>query len=157
MNNLEQLTASRNYCDGLFLLGISPVSFLWWVESEETQNERKVIEEGLTPKHITYEVAPVINPSPGPMCLPAWTKTEIDVMIGPDFSPKPDLFTQQQIGNSKMLKPESYPVYTMQKMQVFENGADASAFALIYLIEGGLLKASECNNRYSKLFRPFKK
>lgn len=144
MNNLEQLTASRKYCNGLFLLGITPISFLWWIVEKEGEN-------------ITYEVAPVLNPSPGPTCLPAWTKTEIDVMIGPEFSPKPDLFTKQQLGNAKLMKPESYPVYTPQKMQVFDNGADASAFSLIYLIEGGLLKPGDCNNRYSKVFRPFKK
>lgn len=151
MNNLEQLTASRNYCDNLQKLGILPIAFLWWIIDDQaatTEGEKTVLK---------YEVAPVVNPSPGAECLPAWTKTELDVMIGPEFSPKPDLFTRQQLGNSKLMKPESYPVYTPQKMQVFPNGADASAFSLIYLIEEGLLKVAECNERYSKLFRPFKK
>lgn len=146
MNNLEQLTASRNTCQKLFTLGILPSAFLWWLPEENSK-----------PEEPTFEVCPVLNPLPNPECLPAWTKAELDAMIGPAFSPKPDLFTKEQLGGYKLAKPESYPVYFVEKMQVFENGAEASGAALVYLMEGGHITAASANYRLQKVFRPFKK
>ena len=48
---------------------------------------------------------------------PAWTKEELDAMIGPEF-PKPDLWKPDKVGKEQ--DPESYPVYYPDKMKIFK-------------------------------------
>lgn len=79
-----------------------------------------------------------------------FTMEELNVMIGGDF-PKPDLWPKTRI--SKATDPISYPVFLPEKAHVFKNGAEASAFGLIYLLENGFLKPEDCNERYLKRFK----
>lgn len=147
MNHLEQLTANRKQCDQLIKLGITSPAFLFWLEDLATTDQDR--KDG----KIKYEVCPVENPEPGPDCVPAWTKAELDSMIGPELT-KPDLFTKDQLGSLKMQKAESYPIHYIETMKVFFNGAEASADALIYLIENGHIKAADAVYRHSKIFKP---
>lgn len=81
--------------------------------------------------------------------LPAWTKEELDAMIGPEYS-KPDLWKPDKVGPKQ--DPESYPVYYPDKMRVFKRGAEASADALIFLIQNKHVRAYDANTRYVDLF-----
>lgn len=81
--------------------------------------------------------------------LPAWTKEELDAMIGPEF-PKPDLWRPDKLGKEQ--DPESYPVYYADKMRIFKRGAEASADALIFLLQNKHVRAYDANQRYTDLF-----
>lgn len=81
--------------------------------------------------------------------LPAWTKEELDAMIGPEFS-KPDFWKPEKLGKEQ--DPESYPVYYPDKMRIFKKGAEASADALIFLLQNKHVRAYDANQRYTDLF-----
>lgn len=149
MQKMEQLTASREQCDKLVELGVEPKAYLWHtVEDDDPQPNDK---EGNP--ILKYEVCLLMNPQPRRGIygtLPAWTKAELDVMIGPDWG-KPDFIEKSQIG--KAGNPNEYAVYYPEKMKTFKNGADASADALIYLIEKRVLKIEDINERYKIFFK----
>jgi hypothetical protein len=131
--NISQLTASPAQAKILQNLGINVPAFLLhyktqslpevWVISFFRQNTEQT--------------------------LPAWTKEEIDAMIGPEFS-KPDLWKPDKLGKEQ--DPESYPVYYPDKMRIFKKGAEASADALIFLLQNKHVRAYDANQRYTDLF-----
>lgn len=150
MNKLEQLTASRELCDQLVDLGVEEIAIFW---HDRTANRNGNMTE--------WEVKMLDYPIPfHENCIPAWTKQELDVMIGPNF-PKPDLFTDRELGLTAAenedtpykYNKEQYPIFLPDKLMVFASGADASAFVLIKLIEAGKLKPEDCIKRYNKLFK----
>lgn len=67
--------------------------------------------------------------------LPAWTKHELEVMLGPAM-PKPDF---------EHKAPFHFRLLTKHGQTYYENGAEAAAAALIYLIEEGILKPKYVN------------
>ena len=184
MNNLEQLTASREICDALVELGIHEIAFMWWLKDADSD---------------AWEVCLVEQPEPFPgMCVPAWTKQELDAMIGPNM-PKPDVYTTEEMGNNKLevsraklkgaqnrlaalikekasahdirvagdyvaeVKREvdghlrdllQYPIFTPERLYIHKNGAEASAFVLKILLERGEVKADDCMTRYNMMFKP---
>ena len=156
MNRLEQLTAKPETCEKLVTLGIVPEAIIWHLFEED---EVKIKEAEDAGKDISDEDfgkwdacllnEPVYVPE---YKVPAWTKAEIDAMIGPNI-PKPDLFTPDQLGNSKTLIAETYPVIFPDKMLVYDNGAEASAQALIWLIKNKYVTIADANYRYSKTFK----
>lgn len=81
--------------------------------------------------------------------VPAWTKEELDTMLGPGII-KPDF--QMPKHNSKASDPMTYPVYFPNVQKTFKTGAQASACALIYLLEKGTIDAMDASERYFKLF-----
>ena len=70
-------------------------------------------------------------------------------MIGPEYS-KPDLWKPEKLGREQ--DPESYPVYYPDKMRIYKKGAEASADALIFLIQNEHVRANDANQRYTDLF-----
>ena len=141
MNRLEQLTASPKTCERLVNLGVIPLAIIWHLFEED--------DKGVGQWDTCLLNEPVYVPE---FKIPAWTKAEIDAMIGPDF-PKPDFFTREQFGLSKTLDPLTYPVIFPETMQVYQNGAEASANGLAWLIEKKHIKIEDANERYSKRFR----
>lgn len=152
MNKLGQLTASLELCNELVDLGVEEIAFLW--------HTREAIDaDNLT----DWEVKPVQDPTPLPdTCVPAWTKAELEAMIGPNLQ-KPDLFTDKELaltiaGEKKdtpyPYKRFQYPVFMPDMLKVFKNGADAAAFVLKLLIEHKHIKPEDCIKRYKQIFKP---
>lgn len=102
--------------------------------------------DGANPEHW---VTAIVDTQAAYETLPAWTKEEIDAMIGPEFS-KPDLWKPDEV--TKSTDPESYPVYFPNKMKVYKYGAQASADALIFLLQNKHIHANDANSRYVDLF-----
>lgn len=119
----------------LQMLGIECAPFLYW-EFCEQESGNSVWEVGV------YQ-------APDDTLTPAWTKAELDYMIGPGME-KPDLLHPQRYG--KYSNPDSYPLYYANKSQEYKNGAEASATALIFLIENEVLDVDTINKRYLKFF-----
>lgn len=136
--NISQLTASPAQCKILQSLGIKVPSFLYHVKLNETGGEWQAGE--YPEEHINRNSA---------WYCPAWTKEELDAMIGPEFS-KPDFWKPDKVGKEQ--DPESYPVYYPDKMRIFKKGAEASADALIFLLQNKHVHAYDANQRYTDLF-----
>lgn len=144
--NLNQITAKPESCKQLYLRGIEVPAFFWHVKEDDKTKEPDA--SGKYPqKDAVYQFK---TPVPGPDMIPAWTKEELDVMIGPDL-PKPDLYSETL--KSKATDPESYPVLLPGKMLVFKSGATASAEALIFLIDNDHVKVEDAIARHKKLFK----
>lgn len=154
MNRLEQLTANRSLCEHLVEMGILPTAIIWHLaeDDQEAIAAAELAGNELEETPVKWDTCLLQDPEPFPgVCVPAWTKAELDVMIGPLY-PKPDLFTQKELGQSKTQEAETYPLFMPNKMVVCEVGADASAQALIFLLEQELLTVDTCNYRYMKVF-----
>lgn len=81
-----------------------------------------------------------------------WTKAELDAMIGPKFQ-KPDLWNPQRLADqSPTSNPFYYPVFFPKVCMEFQNGAQASAAGLIFLLKEQIITADEANGRYSEIF-----
>lgn len=150
MSNIKQLVASRSQCEKLVAQGISPVSFFWHVaEDDHTQPND---DEG-NPV-LMHSVCMLLNPvyQAGIYgTIPAWTKHELEVLMGSEYV-KPDLYTANMV--TKKTNPNSFPVYFPNKMQEFKNGAEASAEALIFLLQKKLVSVDGANARYAAIFNP---
>jgi len=131
--NLAKLTANPAQCKILQKLGITAPSFLC-----------HYFKEGVN-AFTTHSVGKFDEYEP----VPAWTKEELDAMIGPEYS-KPDLWKPDKVGKEQ--DPESYPVYYPDKMRIFKKGAEASADALIFLLQNKHVRANDANTRYVDLF-----
>jgi hypothetical protein len=131
--NLAQLTANPGQCKILQSLGIKAPAFLLHYKIQSLPE--------------LWKTAPTMPGAEG--VLPAWTKEELDAMIGPEFS-KPDLWKPDKVGKEQ--DPESYPVYYPDKMRIFKKGAEASADALIFLLQNKHVRAYDANQRYTDLF-----
>jgi hypothetical protein len=115
------------------------------------EQAEKLMELGIgASSHFAYlgrEVMPAFNIEDGD--APAWTKEEIDTMLGPGII-KPDFQTPKH--NSKASDPLTYPVYFPNVQKTFKTGAQASACALIYLLEKGTINPEDAVERYYKIF-----
>lgn len=134
--NLAKLTANPAQCKILQSLGVKAPAFLCHFKMGENPDLQNWI-VGPTRSEAAFET------------LPAWTKEELDAMIGPEYS-KPDLWKPDKL--SKGQDPETYPVYYPDKMKVFKKGAEASADALIFLLQNKHVHAYDANQRYTDLF-----
>lgn len=76
--------------------------------------------------------------------LPAWTMAELHILIGGDM-PKPDLFNKQDWARG--LNMMNWPVYFPKKMKAYNNGADAAAAWLEFILVEKLVKVEDCNAR----------
>jgi len=158
MNRLEQLTANPDKCDELVALGIIPKAIIWWLREIDQEAIDKAAKAGkpldYTPMH--WDACLLEDPMHiSGSCIPAWTKAELDVMIGPEL-PKPDLYTAEKLGNSRVQDAETYPIFFPTKLEVYTNGAQASAVALKWLIENKIIDVDGCNHRYFKVFKQSK-
>jgi hypothetical protein len=80
-----------------------------------------------------------------------WTKAELDAMIGPKWQ-KPDLWNTAKMAEKTATNPNYYPVFFPDVCMDFQNGAQAAAAGLIYLLKEGFLSAGEANDRYESIF-----
>jgi hypothetical protein len=151
MNKLEQLTASREICNSLVELGIEEIAVLW-------HHRRAINPDELGEWRVGY----LTDPEPFiELCIPAWTKAELDAMIGAN-RPKPDLFTDRELGltvaetedTPYKFNKDQYPIFMPDMVKIFTSGAEASAFVLIKLLEAGKLKPEDCIKRYKNIFKP---
>jgi len=151
MQRLGQLTASREICNELVEMGVEEIAFLW--------HNREAIDADTLGD---WQVKPLADPAPLPdTCIPAWTKEELDVMIGPNRD-KPDLFTDRELGLAAAEKEDTpykykrhqYPIFMPDKLKVFTSGAEASAFVLKMLITSGKVTPEDCIKRYKNIFKP---
>lgn len=84
------------------------------------------------------------------ICIPAWTKEEIGILIGGNF-PKPDMYSDQEW--QRQLNMIHYPVYMPNKMKAFANGAQAYAEWLIFLLKEKKVTAEDCNQRLEAFYK----
>lgn len=156
MHKLEQLTASRSTCQRLVELGIKPVAYLWHTVEDDMDNP----EDSEGNPQLIHDVCLLRNPEYKPGVygnVPAWTKAELDVLIGPEVISKPDLYRKADLG--KHTDPYYYPIYYPTILKQYKNGAEASGQLLIWLIENKHITApevDEVNNRYEQMFQPVK-
>lgn len=151
MENLERIVASRAHCIKLMEFGINPRAFLWHTVEEDHTFPND--EEG-NPV-LKYEVCLLLNPEPRLTIygtIPAWTKAEIDAMIGPGL-PKADFYDPEDLSRTtKEIKELMFPIYYPEKCVEMTSGADASAEILIYFIQKGNVSPVEASERHKKLF-----
>jgi hypothetical protein len=150
--NYDKLTCTREQADELQKLGILSNAFLWWVWEDVPEF---IAAEGKEPeptgqKIRTWNVIPLGEAPYHEGYLPAWTKHEIDTMIGPGW-PKPDFFEPMRV--SKATNPLGYPIYQASKMLSFDNGAQASAYALIEIMKMGKIDPVKASERYYAVFK----
>lgn len=138
MNSLNRLTCLPNQSAKLLDLGIFPACFLWQILQGPADNLR-------------WRVQQLASPKLGPEQVPAWTKAELDVFIGPKYA-KPDLWQEDKQREKAATDPFTYPVFFLHGCEIFENGAHASARGLIWLLENEFVTAADANERYRAVF-----
>ena len=138
MKNLNLLTCSPKQSEALLRLGILPHCFFWHHLTGPADSVRWVTQQ-------------ILKPMLGPEMVPAWTKAELDVMIGPQFA-KPDLWEEMKQREKAATDPNSYSVFFLNSCEIFENGAMASARGLTWLIENEHINPADANNRYRAIF-----
>lgn len=139
MNNLYKLTCSPTQAAKLVELGIFPRAILW---------QRL---DGKNAETLKWSVQQLIKPILSPECVPAWTKAEIDVMIGPRYA-KADQWPDEKIREKSATDPSQYPVFFLDRVEIFDNGAQASASGLIYLLQNEFITPDEASERYRAVF-----
>jgi hypothetical protein len=138
MFNLNLLTCSPVQSSRLMALGITPRAFLWHRLDGP-------------PDGLKWKTHQLLKPVLGPEQVPAWTKAELDAMIGPQYA-KPDLWEAEKQREKSAMDPNAYPVFFLHGCEVFENGAQASARGLIWLLENEYIKSTDANDRYRGVF-----
>jgi hypothetical protein len=144
---INQLTATPHQCQKLIKLGITAPSAVFWHAHEE---------DGTQPNNddgspaMRWGTAMYLQPKISETMVPAWTKEELDLMIGPDW-PKPDIWETKAITGAT--DPLTYPIAYPDKMVVFKTGSQASADALLTLLEKGKVDPVEASQRL--LYRLF--
>lgn len=113
MNKLSKIVCTPEQSQRLVELGVVPLSALYFNYKTETE----------------YLIGP--ESKKAIKVLPAWTKYELEVMLGPAM-PKADF---------EHVKPFSFKVQNKQWTRYYQNGAEAAAAGLIYLIEEEILQA----------------
>jgi hypothetical protein len=163
MQQLERLICTPQQSLDLRSLGVITQPVLYWHTLEE----------------VASSVDPVWRPGAMPFAtvedadddmIPAYTKAELDVMIGPGF-PKPDLWTDKEFLNSEKNIPVSedteqeyarkratnrftFPVFYPDRMKVYKVGAQASAEVLAFLVRNNHIKPADAIARHKKVFLP---
>lgn len=133
---LYKLTAPVQNCVGLVSVGINPIAYIWHLRAGDVW--------------LTSELrtSTVYNPQ---LAVPAWTKAELDVMIGSEY-PKPDLWKEWELSQAIAQDPNRYPIYFPDKLLTFQNGAQASAEVLYFLISKNMVDVTDANERYKNIF-----
>lgn len=138
MKPLHFLTCSPQQSARLLELGIYPRAFLWHLLTGPADN-------------VQWKVQQLLKPVVSPEQVPAWTKHELDIFIGPRFA-KPDLWKDENPRAESATDPNTFPVFFLHGCEIFENGAQASARGLVWLLENDFINAEDANDRYRKVF-----
>lgn len=133
MQGLEKLTAPRNLCLDLVQLRVKPNAHFWHYFDGEGWD-------------VVMLKNPVFDPE---KIIPAWTKEELDFMVGNEW-PKPDLMgTYRQPEGFEL---DVYCIYFPDKMLQYKTGSEASADGLKWLLVNGKLDVKKLNDRFEKRF-----
>ena len=144
---IHLLTATPEQCRRLIAAGITaPAAVFWHCLEEDTTKPNNA--DGSPMMHWT--TAMYLTPKISDTMVPAWTKEELDLMIGPGW-PKPDIWETKDITGAT--DPLTYPIHYPDRLVVFKTGAQASADALLTLIEKEKVDPKEASERL--LFRLF--
>ncbi len=152
MNPISQITASNQICDELVFLGVKPRAFFWNLKENDIWDVWEVEEQPEYKKNET---------------VPAWTKEELDVMIGGDIvCPRlPEQINVKVISarhNEEKVTKYSYEyiffepktMFSWQPSQkLFNPGATASAYVLKKAIQQGWIDIELVNERYNQFFK----
>lgn len=138
MKSLNFLTCSPQQSAKLLELGIYPRAFLWHILTGPADK-------------IEWKTQQLLKPVPGPEQVPAWTKHELDVLVGPKYA-KPDLWNEAKQREQSAMDPNTFPVFFLHGCEIFENGAQASARGLVWLLENEFVNPVEANDRYRAVF-----
>lgn len=144
---IEQLTATPAQCRRLIEMGITAPAAVFWHHLEEDTTQPN--NEDGTPA-MKWTTAMYLQPKISDTMVPAWTKEELDLMIGPEW-PKPDIWDPKDATGAT--DPLTYPIAYPDKMMVFKTGSQASADALLTLIAKDKVNPKEASDRL--LFRLF--
>ena len=162
MNAISQITASRDVCETLVKLGITSQAFFY--HSKEVQ-KRKGESDIIT--WDVWEFESGCQAYKPDEVVPAWTKQELDVMLGGDI-PKPDL---PELKNTKVVTTGfgkdqktvfvyEYVYYTIKTMMtwgktsiIHNPGPYASAKILLMALQYEWTTAAAANERYNAIFK----
>lgn len=132
----------------LIALGIEPVAGCFWFTPILTENDKQewvieYIEDGVYNEHA---------------CLPAWTKEELEVMIGGEYM-KPDLQHWEGMGQMEMIRyiheekvPDYFIYHLPSKLIKQQKGSNACAILLQFLLENKTINIADCNIRYKTIY-----
>lgn len=149
MNAIAQITASKDICQTLVKLGITPRAFFWHLKEGDKWDvwelEEPVYTEGES--------------------VPAWTKEELDIMLGGDHGVPilPETrYTKVEVKDEKTVYRYQYIFYDIKKMYAWERvgktfinpGAQASATILQMALGDNWFTPEEANDRYNQFFKP---
>lgn len=138
----ERIVISQKLSQELVTLGLHRHAALHWYDSSEDDITLEEGEEKWSLGNLIY---------PGERALPAWTMEECRIMVGNCYN-TPDLPEPRPKPNDE--EDVTFLLYTIQKCYEFKSGAEAAGTMLKMLLEGGLLKPEDVNNRYLKKFKP---
>lgn len=161
MNHLHKIVASVAMCEKIIGLGIEPVGLsIWHVNKPKPKEDApEELEDNWTIQFFedSGENAPEYWEG---LCVPAWTKEEIETMTGPEYNHS-DLKQISQVGYSEIPKdpeerknfvPDYFVVYLLSAEHRFKNGADAAACELVYALEKKIVHPHNANRRYKKIY-----
>lgn len=144
---IEQLTATAEQCRRLIDAGITaPSAVFWHCLEEDTIQPNDTTGEPVK----RWTTAMYLKPKISDTMVPAWTKEELDLMIGPDWL-KPDIWDTKDVTGAT--DPLTYPIAYPDRMVVFKTGSQASADVLLTLIAKDKVNPKEASDRL--LFRLF--
>lgn len=144
---IGQITATPEQCRRLIAAGITAPAAVFWHNMEEDHSQPSNADGS---PFMRWDTAMFLQPKISATMVPAWTKEELDLMIGPGW-PKPDIWELKDVTGAT--DPLTYPIHYPDRMVVFKTGAQASADALLTLIEKGKVDPKEASERL--LFRLF--
>jgi hypothetical protein len=148
MNAIAQITASTGDCDVLVDQGITPRAFFWHLKEGQIWDVWEMEDPVYKKNH----------------CVPAWTKEELDVMLGGDVGHPilPEkINTKVETVEKKVVYAYEYVFWDIKSMYTFKPtktrinpGAHASATILKRALAEGWITADEANDRYNQFFKP---
>lgn len=132
---LERLTASRELCEQLVAAGVIPWATFWHLKEDEG------FVVGWTGTGDEYAAGESI---------PAWTKEELDVMLGPNVN-LPQLPEPQFMG--RLGNPLFHTWFGSNNRIDCEKGSDCSARVLLYALKEKGITVEEVNKRFLDVFQ----
>lgn len=143
---LSRLTASRELCEQLVAAGIIPWATLWHLKSHMDEGENVAIVWEIDSLEGTDGSGEYSEDE----AVPAWTKEELDVMLGPSVNlpqlPEPRFMGR--LGNARF-----HTWFGSSSRIDCEKGADCSARVLLYALKENGIKVEDANRRFLDVFQ----
>lgn len=136
---LSRIVCSRDFSLKLIEAGIYPWAHLWHYKTNISMEDSW----NVVPKLEGYDFTPGIF-------IPAWTKEELDVMLGPDVR-LPQL--PQKVYVNSLQDPNAHSWFGASMRIDYEKGADCSAAVVLRGLEEKAFTPEEVNKRYSEVFK----